>query len=319
MNILVTGIDGFVGSHLTELLMAVPGVSVSGLVVDPSRIPLIEKHRSRLNLLKVDIRRKEEVFEAVKACRPGRIFHLAGQAYVPTSMKDPLDTYSININGGIHLLEAVRQFAPECRVLLVSSGEVYGRVPPDAEVDESYPLKPENPYAASKACLDLISQQYRMSFGVKTVVARAFNHLGPGQSDVFVGSAFARQVAEVRLGLRQPVISVGNLEAQRDFTDVRDVVRAYYALLEVEPKYAVYNISSGKPVAVKEILDRLIFASGVRVKVEKDPARMRTIDSPVVVGSHARLTAETGWTPTIGLEQTLGDILAYWERRLRPS
>jgi GDP-4-dehydro-6-deoxy-D-mannose reductase len=208
--------------------------------------------------------------------------------------------------------------APDARVLVVSSGEVYGVTAPGRSIDEEYPLKPENPYAASKACIDLIAQQYRSTFGLRVVVARAFNHLGPSQSDVFVGSAFARQVAEAKSGLREKSISVGNLEAKRDFTDVRDVVRAYVALLSGERAHAVYNVCSGHSVAIRDLLDRLIALSGIRVDVVEDPGRMRKSDNPDVVGSAGRLTAETGWTPSIPLEKTLGDILEYWERRLKP-
>lgn len=314
MNVLVTGIDGFVGSHLTELLHG--QVRLSGLVIDPSRTPLIDRFRDRLTLHRGDIRDAEAVSEAVRAFRPAAIYHLAGQAYVPNSLKDPVDTYRTNIDGGINVLEAVRRHAPECVVLVVSSGEVYGKVAPDAVVEEESALRPENPYAASKACLDILARQYRAAFGLRTVVARAFNHLGPGQSDIFVGSAFARQVAEAKLGKRAPVIEVGNLDARRDFTDVRDVVRAYAALVEGERRHGVYNVCSGKAIAVREILDRLVAASGMKVEIRQDPARMRASDTPVVVGSPARIAGETGWKPSIPLERTLADLLAYWERRL---
>jgi GDP-4-dehydro-6-deoxy-D-mannose reductase len=279
-------------------------------------VPLIDHLRDRIELLQVDIRDRGQVDNALRACKPHRIYHLAGQAFVPTSYKDPVDTFHVNINGGIHILDGARLTVPNALVLVVSSGEVYGITEPGRKIDEEFALKPENPYAASKACIDLIAQQYRSTFGLKVVVARAFNHLGPGQSDMFVGSAFARQVAEAKLGRRERSISVGNLEAKRDFTDVRDVVRAYVALLGGERRYGVYNVCSGHSVPVRNVLDRLIALSGVKVDVVEDPSRVRKSDNPDVVGSAQRLETETGWTPSIPLERTLADILGYWERRL---
>jgi GDP-4-dehydro-6-deoxy-D-mannose reductase len=317
MNVLVTGIDGFVGSHLAGELLRDPDVKLFGLVIDRAKVPLIEHFKGRIELIQADIRDRRQVDEALRACKPQRVYHLAGQAFVPTSYKDPVDTFYVNIDGGIHILDGVRIMAPDALVLVVSSGEVYGITESGKKIDEEYPLKPENPYAASKACIDLIAQQYRSTFGLNVVVARAFNHLGPGQSDVFVGSGFARQVAEAKLGLREKSISVGNLEAKRDFTDVRDVVRAYVALLGGERKHTVYNVCSGHSVAIQVILDWLISLSGVKVDVVKDPGRMRKSDNPDVVGSARRLETETGWTPSIPLERTLGDILEYWERRLK--
>ncbi len=318
MNVIVTGIDGFVGSHLATELLQTKTDKLFGFVIDKSKVPLIEHFRDRIELLQLDIRNSNQVDEALGLCRPDKIFHLAGQAFVPTSYKNPLDTFHVNIDGGIHILEGARRICPDALVLVVSSGEVYGVTDPDRQIDESFPLKPENPYAASKACIDLIAQQYRMTFGVKVVIARAFNHLGPGQSDMFVGSAFARQIAEAKMGLRERSISVGNLEAKRDFTDVRDVVKAYSALLEGDRNHAVYNVCSGHSVSAQEILDRLIRSSNMDVSIIKDPARMRKSDNPNVVGSAKRLETETGWKPTIPLEKTLADLLAYWERRLKP-
>jgi GDP-4-dehydro-6-deoxy-D-mannose reductase len=200
----------------------------------------------------------------------------------------------------------------------VSSGEVYGIVEAaKMPVDESFPIDPHTPYSASKACLDLLTQQYRMTFGLDAVIARAFNHLGPGQSEMFAGSSFAKQIVEAKLGLREKKIFVGNLDNKRDFTDVRDVVRAYVAMLERRREHGIFNVCSGRSVSMKDLLATMIRVSGVAMEVETDPNRFRSVDNPLMVGSHARLTAETGWTPSIPLEQTLGDLLAYWERRLR--
>lgn len=317
MKILVTGIDGFVGSHLARALLEDATAKLSGFVIDKSHTPLIDEMRSGIHLEEVDIRDASRVAGLIATLKPERIYHLAGQAYVPQSVSNPLDTYHINIDGGLNILEGVRTAAPDCRVLMVSSGEIYGTVDPNRPVDELFPLKPENPYAVSKACIDMIARQYRASFGVKAVVARSFNHLGPGQSDVFVGSAFARQIAEVKLGLREKSISVGNLKAQRDFTDVRDVVRAYIALLAGQTRHDVYNVCSGRSRRIQDIFDQLVKISGVEVEPVQDPARMRDSDNPVVVGSAVRLIAETGWKPLIPIDQTLRDLLLYWEARLK--
>ena len=203
MNVLVTGIDGFVGSHLAELLLETPGVTLFGLVKSSSATPLIHHLRSRIEFLEGDITDANVVAAVVAASRPERIFHLAGQAFVPHSLRAPDETFLVNINGGVNLLEAVRRQKITSTVLILSSGEVYGSPAQNPlPIDESFPLHPANPYAASKACIDLIAQQYGTSFGMSVIVARPFNHLGPRQSELFVGSAFAKQIAEMKLGRR---------------------------------------------------------------------------------------------------------------------
>jgi GDP-4-dehydro-6-deoxy-D-mannose reductase len=317
-NVLITGAEGFVGSHLARYLLTQPDVKLSGMVRNLARTPAIDDIRDSITLYQADINDRERTFHAISQCRPAKIFHLAGQAYVPEAVKNPLETFKTNILGSLHILEAVRAGVPECSVLVVSSGEVYGIVEAaKMPVDESFPIDPHTPYSASKACLDLLTQQYRMTFGLDAVIARAFNHLGPGQSEMFAGSSFAKQIVEAKLGLREKKIFVGNLDNKRDFTDVRDVVRAYVAMLERRREHGIFNVCSGRSVSMKDLLATMIRVSGVAMEVETDPNRFRSVDNPLMVGSHARLTAETGWTPSIPLEQTLGDLLAYWERRLR--
>jgi GDP-4-dehydro-6-deoxy-D-mannose reductase len=220
--------------------------------------------------------------------------------------------------GGLHVLEAVRASFPSIPVLIISSGEVYG-MPAAGKmpVDESALLDPHTPYSVSKACVDMLAQQYRSTFRMNVVVARSFNHLGPGQNDMFAGSSFAKQIIEAKLGRREKTIAVGNLENKRDFTDVRDVVRAYVALLSKKLDHAVFNVCSGRPVALREVLDTLIRISGVKMKVTQDPTRIRSVDNPLMYGTAARLTDATGWKPEIPLEKTLADLLAYWETRLK--
>lgn len=320
MNILVTGIDGFVGSHLAGALLQRSGDRIHGFIRGNTPSPLIDHIRDRLTLIPCELDDLEGMRTAIAKINPDGIVHLAGQAFVPTSFTSPLETFQTNILGTIHLLECVRQLKLACAVIVVSSGEVYGGVEASRlPIDESFPLMPQNPYAASKACADLLAQQYRNSFGLKVVVARPFNHLGPGQSEQFVGSAFAKQIAEIKLGKRPSQLSVGNLDALRDFTDVRDVVQAYIRILDVADRHAVYNICSGVPTAVRDILTTLRELSGIEFSIVADPERMRSADAAVITGSSLRLREATGWEPSIALRQTLGDLFSYWVDRVASS
>jgi len=318
MNILVTGIDGFVGSHLAEALTSNPGIRLFGIVENKSRVQNLSHLAHNIQLHECDILNAEAVQKVVEAVQPDQLYHLAGQAFVPFSMKSPRDTFRVNIDGGINLLEAIRLRNSSCAVLIVSSGEVYGAVHPDfLPVTETCPLAPSNPYAASKACIDLIAQQYRRTFKMNVVVARPFNHIGPRQSELFVASAFAKQIAEIKIGRHEARIRVGNLNPKRDFTDVRDIVRAYIALLAKPMNEAVYNICSGKAVSIQEILDTLCEISGINVEISPDPDRMRANEVPLVVGSTARLFAATSWEPKIPLRETLQELLKFWESKLK--
>lgn len=314
MRVLVTGIDGFVGSHAAESLLAKPGVEVHGTVIDPSLLPNIEHLKQALHLHTINILDRNRVVELLDEIKPDRIIHLAGQAFVPAAYSDPVSTFQVNTLGGIHVLEGVRVLAEikkhSATVLIVSTGEVYGRVA-HLPITEEFPLTPNNPYAASKAAIDIIAQQYQRSFGLSVIVVRPFNHVGPRQSPVFVCSDFARQVAAVAAGRRENTIRVGNIDAKRDFTDVRDVINAYWLLLE-QSKSGVYNICSGKPIAVSEVLNALIRIAGVNVNIVPETDRLRSYDISVVYGSNEKLLNATGWTPAIPLEQTLRDVYEYW-------
>ncbi|MFI5251584.1 MAG: GDP-mannose 4,6-dehydratase [Bacteroidota bacterium] len=322
MNVLVTGIDGFVGSHLTNALLTFPEYTIFGTIHKPTSpaIPLQPLHRA-VTLIDTDITELESVKAAVSRANPDKIFHLAGQAFVPRSVEDPVTTYRTNIDGTLNLLDAVRTYSEKqkkrCALLIVGSGEVYGDVTPDMlPVSEDIPLRPSNPYAVSKACGDMIARQYRSTYGMEIVVARPFNHLGPGQRDLFVGSAFAKQVVEIKLGLRDRKLFVGNLDPERDFTDARDVVQAYIKLLEKPRPYPVYNICSGQSMAISKLLDILIEMSGINAEIVTDPSRIRKQEIPKIIGDCSRLRQETGWKPIISIRQTLSDILKYWEQML---
>ncbi|HLX12766.1 MAG TPA: GDP-mannose 4,6-dehydratase [Bacteroidota bacterium] len=319
MNVFITGIDGFVGTHFARALEPAGGYRIFGTV---RRREQSSPSSSAVTLFEADITDKSSFNAALAAAKPRKIVHLAAQTFVPDSLKSPADTFQTNILGTLNLLEAVR-LNPELRdasVLIVSSGEVYGKVSSASlPITEQTALNPANPYAASKACADLIAQQYRKSFGMDVTVVRPFNHIGPGQSDSFVSAALAKQIVEIKLGKREPKIHVGNLDPQRDFTDVRDVVRAYIALLNLPKRDTVYNVCSGVGVPIRRLLDLLIELSGVRVEIVPDPALIRSNETPVIIGSAEALRTATGWKPEIALKDTLRDLLAYWEDKLRAA
>jgi GDP-4-dehydro-6-deoxy-D-mannose reductase len=308
-RVLVTGATGFVGAYLTaHLAAAYPDWRVTGTT----------RHGAdaAARLACCDLRDADAVAELVQAVQPGMIVHLAGQSNVPASFAEPEATLANNILGTLHLLDACRAHAPEARLLIVSSNEVYGPTSPEVQpLREDRPLRPVNPYAVSKAAQEMLALQYAHSYGLDVVVARPFNHIGPGQTDRFVISAFARQVVEVERGERRSV-SVGNLDVARDFTDVRDVVRAYLLLLERGVRGGVYNIGRGTAIQIAGVLDTLCRLAQVEIAVERDPARMRPSDAPVMMGDTPRLRQATGWEPEIPLAQSLRETLAWWRATL---
>jgi GDP-4-dehydro-6-deoxy-D-mannose reductase len=291
----VTGGAGFAGRHLLALL---PGA------VAPSR--------EELELLDADA-----VRAAVREAAPTVVFHLAALASVSQSWDAPAQTLTENVAVTANLLEAVRREAPEAGFLLVGSGEVYG--PPERlPVDESAPLRPQNPYAVSKAACDLLAGQYADAFGLRVVRMRPFNHAGPGQSDDYVIGTLTRQVAEAEAaGRDEAVLRTGNPESARDFTDVRDVVRAYVAASGVGA--GVFNVASGRAVTVRELIELVRAAARLPVKHEVEQARVRAHDVPEVRGSAERLRSVTGWQPEIPLERTVADALDSWRERLRAA
>jgi GDP-4-dehydro-6-deoxy-D-mannose reductase len=286
--------------------------------MDANVSPNISHIRSSLHLHTANILDAPTIKSLITEIRPARVIHLAGQAFVPTSLQDPIGTFQANIFGGLSVLEAVRGLmssgAGSCPVLIVSTGEVYGKVksPDLLPIGEEVPLDPNNPYAASKASIDLLARQYAAHFGVDVTIVRPFNHVGPRQSPVFVCSEFGKQFAEIATGMRPPVIRAGNLEARRDFTDVRDVVRAYWLLFDRRSSDIVFNVCSGRAVQIVEILSLFKEISGLNVEVVAAQERLRSYDVPLVVGNYERLHRATGWTPTIPLRQTLADVFSYW-------
>lgn len=315
VRVLITGITGFAGSHLAELLVADGRFQVYGLHRTRSGMHNIRHLVPRLHLLECDLRDPSSVERVVGEVRPHWVFHLAAQSFVPSSWTAPYETMDTNVLGQLNLFEAIRKHRLDCRVQVACSSEEYGLVyAHEVPIREEQPLRPLSPYAVSKITQDFLAYQYHQSYGLDVVRTRAFNHAGPRQAEPFVISNFAKQIAEMERGVRPPVLHVGNLDARRDFTDVRDIVRAYRLALEHGAPGAVYNIASGETHTIRSVLERLVALSRVRVEVRVDPARLRPSDVPILLGDASRFRACTGWKPEIPLEQTLRDTLNYWRQ-----
>ncbi len=318
MKILITGISGFAGSHLADHLLADSGNEIFGTIKWRSNRENIHHLEGRVKLIECDVKDPYAVKACLEHCKPDRIFHLAAQSYVPFSWRVPYETLETNIIGELNLFEAVRGLSLDPMIHIAGSSEEYGLVRPDElPITEQNPLRPLSPYAVSKVTQDLLGYQYYKSYGLKIVRTRAFNHTGPRRGDVFATSNFARQLVEVERGKREPVLHVGNLDAVRDFTDVRDVVRAYGLALEKGTPGEVYNIASGQGVRIRDMLGKLIALSRAEVRVEPDPKRMRPSDVELLVGSAEKFNKATGWKPEIPFERTMEDLMGYWRDRIK--
>jgi GDP-4-dehydro-6-deoxy-D-mannose reductase len=317
MKVLITGLTGFVGSHLADHLVARGDLEIYGTYRWRSRMDNVEQLRGKVQFVECDLRDAGAVRRMLVQVRPARVFHLAAQSYVPTSWLAPSETITGNVLQQLNLFEAARDLALDARFQIAGSSEEYGRVLPDeVPIREENPLRPLSPYAVSKVTQDVLAYQYWMSHRLHTVRTRGFNHTGPRRGEVFVTSSFAKQIVEVEKGQREPVIRVGNLEAIRDFTDVRDMVRAYWLALEHGEPGEVYNIASGRGYTMRQVLDTLLDLAHVKVEVREDPARLRPSDVQVLLGDASRLRRISGWEPTIPFDVTMKDLLEYWRQRV---
>jgi GDP-4-dehydro-6-deoxy-D-mannose reductase len=317
MHILITGATGFVGTHLCRYLLAHTAWHITGTAF-PGAPPISDTPRQ--SFVGLDARDGDAVYALLEATRPDAIVHLAAQAYVPTAYRDPWGTLENNIRGQLNLLEACVKLSLSPRFIVIGSGEEYGRAEvEDLPMREEHPLRPENPYSVSKVAQDVMGYQYFVSYGIPVIRMRPFNHVGPAQSARFVLAAFAEQVAKIEAGLQAPVMRVGNLEPARDFTDVRDVVCAYYLALEKATPGEVYNLASGEPRTIQSLVDALLALAEVPIRIEVDAARYRPADVPVIYGSAEKFKRATGWTPQIPFEQTVCDVLNEWRQRVKST
>lgn len=314
MRVLITGITGFAGSHLAQVLLE-QGDEVFG-VAHQEGLGLAHVSGS-VDLTIADLRQAQVVDELLAQIRPEAIYHLAGQASVSASWQNPWDTLENNIRPQMHILQAMVAQKLAARLLIVASNQVYGHIEPDQlPVNEETPLQPDNPYGVSKVTQDILGLQYYLSQQVDVLRVRAFNHIGPRQSPDFVAASFARQIARIEAGLSEPVLKVGNLSTQRDFTDVRDVVRAYALLVKHGEPGAAYNLGTGQAYSIQYLLDTLLSYTPVEIRVEIEKDRMRPSDMPIIYADNSKLRTATGWKPCFAFEDSLRLVLDYWRKEV---
>ena len=321
MRALVTGISGFVGSHLAEYLLANTDWDIVGMCCWRSPLDNIQSlipeinQGGRVRLVYADLRDGIAVREAVEQASPTHVYHLAAQSYPKTSFTSPLDTLDINVQGTVRLLDALRKSDAEIHVC--SSSEVYGRAK-TIPITEDAPFHPASPYAVSKVGADLMARHYAEAYGMRIQVTRMFTHTGPRRGDVFAESSFAKQIAMIEVGMIPPVVKVGNLKSLRTIADVRDAVRAYHMLLTINPTPGeVYNIGGSHTCTVGDILNTLLSMSASKIGIEVDPERLRPVDADLQVPDCAKFKARTGWEPEIPFEKTMSDLLEYWRGQVK--
>ena len=317
MKVLITGVTGFSGGYLARFLSSLPRVEVHGISRHRPSPKLQATFFKKIHSYPCDILEASQVSRLIKRLKPQRIFHLAAQSSVPLSWQDPAKTLSVNILGQLNLFEAVRKHSPRSRIHISGSSEEYGLVlKSEVPVLESQPKRPLTPYGVSKATQDLLAYQYHASYGLDIVRTRAFSYTGPGQPEGFVTSNFAKQVAAIEAGLQKPKMLVGNLESIRDFTDVRDMVRAYWLALEHGKAGEVYNVASGRGIRIRTVLNMFLKNSSVKIRIQYDPGRGRPSDVPILMGNSSKFRKLTGWKNEIPFERTVQDLLDDWRHRL---
>ncbi len=319
MRILITGHSGFAGKHLIEYLSRGESHVFFGIDLKKcSTGPDIGD--SELIEQRADLTDRAAAGEIIRKFKPDQIYHLAAQSSVSRSWKDPIGTFRSNVFGGINLLESIKETNPGTGMLVICTAEEYGEIRDGRAIIESDKIYPENPYAVSKSAMDFISTMYHKAYSLNIMVARSFNHIGPGQSEGFVCSDFARQIALIEAGRQKPVISVGNLGSSRDFLDIRDAAKAYWHIMNRGKPGDVYNVCSGKAVRISALLDMLISLSttgDIKVSIDKD--KSRPIDIAEIFGDNSKLISATGWQPEYMLETSLGDSLDWWRKKIMPG
>jgi len=322
LRILITGIAGFVGKHLTRYLLEDGNNEILGADLKSANFSTdkfgADGAQNKIKVLEVDIEDKKSVENIIVKFKPQQIYHLAAQSSVNFSWENPVETFRANVFGGINILESLKNYCPGCRILVVCTAEEYsGANDKKRAIDEDFKIYPSNPYAISKAALDFFSITYHRAYGIPVLVSRSFNHIGPGQSERFVCSDFAKQIAEIENGTREPVIKVGNIEAYRDFLDVRDVVKAYSYIINRGKIGQAYNVCSGKKYKISYLLDVLMSISrrnDIKIKVNKD--KFRPVDTDIVYGDNSKLRSHTGWKPEYSITDSLRSVLEYWREEI---
>ncbi|MHB8481888.1 MAG: GDP-mannose 4,6-dehydratase [Nitrospiria bacterium] len=313
---LITGISGFVGSHLAEHLLKT-GREVFGTYVGSDHLNHLSEILEKVKLFPCLIQNEEEVYQTVRDVLPDEIYHLAGMAFVVDAWQNPRLALETNAIGTMNLYEAVIKNRLNPWILSILSADVYGMVhEEEMPLKEERALRPIHPYGLSKAMADLIGYHYFYAYNLPIIRVRPFNHIGPRQSPKFVCSDFASQIARIEQGLHEPFIEIGNLEAKRDFTDVRDMVRAYRMLIEKGKAGEVYHAASGQAVSIAFVLNALLGMSQVPIEIRTNPTKLRRSDTSLQIGDCSKLKSDTGWMPAIPFKQTLEDILNYWRREV---
>lgn len=308
-GVLITGGGGFVGGHLLDLLAPSAPVIVWSRSAPPGELP------ASVAWQRVDLLDRDRVRSGIRALRPRAVYHLAGATQVDRSWRHPAEPLSSNVLATHYLLDALRRAGVQCRLLLTGSAAVYA--PSLEPLTETSPLAPDSPYALSKLAQESLGTRAVEEDGVDVIATRSFNHTGPRQTASFVAPSVARQIALIERGELEPVLQVGNMDARRDLTDVRDIVRAYASLMDAGVPGEVYNVASGVGHTIRSVIDTLVRMAGVHVHVRTDPARLRPVEKAVLVGDASRLRALTGWVPGISFEQMLRDLLEYWRGATR--
>lgn len=310
-KVLITGASGFAGSFLVKELLGKDYQITGTYLTDESLEHLFLK--DKIELKKIDLNNEKAVEELVNSVRPDLFFHLAASSSAAQSFENPREILVNNMASQVNILEALKNAEISCRIIVVSSAEVYGAVESKLlPINESTPLNPMNAYAVSKLTQDFLGLQYSLAFGMDVIRIRPFNHIGPRQSPRFVISSFAKQIAEIEKDKKEPILKVGNLSAKRDFSDVRDIARAYILLCEKGVKGDVYNIGSGKSYTIQEMLDKLLSLTTRKISIEQDRALFRPVDSKDLICDYTKMKDLTGWTPEISIETSLKDTLEYW-------
>lgn len=308
MKSLIIGGAGFVGAYLIRHLR-----DDLKQEVYVTKMPQESITEENVRVYDLNILEKESIVELLKEIQPDYIFHLAAQSSVSVSWKNPGLTVDVNVKGAVNLLEAIREAAAKSRVLLIGSGEEYGHVRKgEIPITEENTPRPGNIYAATKACQNMLGCIYAEAYDMDVMMVRAFNHIGPNQAPLFVVADFCKQVAEIEAGKREPVIKVGNLSAKRDFTDVRDVVRAYGLLVQKGVRGETYNIGSGHAIAIEDILQMILRNSSKEIEIKVDEAKLRPVDVPIIEADISKVQRCTEWQPEIDIEKTIRETLDYW-------